>query len=543
MQFTHTQHGLANHLVTHGLLTPTIAENAIHSSHHEGITLVSYLVKKKILTSEFIKTSCQNAFGLNSFSIKNYDAAWLHNSPLTRALILQYRVIPLKKSHSTLEIGLSDPTDRHTIDAITFHTGYHIVPVIMDENEIDDFIQTYCVDTDTSKSMQLQLLNEIPIETNLHHEPDNTYHDEPLIKLVDTILNDAIQKRASDIHIEPYEESCRIRYRLHGILHEINKIPTSLAHRLSARLKIMAQLDISERRLPQDGRLQIQDIDIRINSCPTHFGEKIVLRLLNTSNVSLDIATLGFTHNQHALFLKKISQPHGMILVTGPTGCGKTVTLYSALHHLNVPEKNISTIENPIEIRLPGINQVNINSKIGLNFSTVLRALLRQDPDIIMVGEIRDHDTAVMAAQAAQTGHLVLSTLHTNSANDALSRLHSLGVDPYTISNSMILILSQRLIRVLCNHCKQPENAPQDAFFSKHQVTTLYRPLGCPHCLNGYTSRTAIYELMPFPYTPNEITGSLKQINHLTLKDAAMIKVMKGITSIDEINRVITSCD
>ncbi len=356
--------------------------------------------------------------------------------------------------------------------------------------------------------------------------------DEPLIKLVDQTIKNAILQEASDIHIEPFDHSCRIRYRRDGILHEVTQIPSHLAVRFITRLKVIAKLDITERRLPQDGRFQLYDVDIRMNTCPTLFGEKVVLRLLNANKIALDISTLGFSDEQKKLFIENITRPQGMIIITGPTGSGKTVTLYSALNYLNSIEKNISTVEDPIEIQLEGINQININSKIGLKFSTVLRTLLRQDPDIIMLGEIRDEETARIAIQAAQTGHLVLATLHTNSAIEAITRLRSIGISSHDIITSVSLIISQRLLRKLCHHCKLLENPHH----------------GCTQCLNGYQGRIGIYEFFPMTeyltelVLMNNITAFrhfMKDNGFSTLYESGMKLVRQGITSIDELKRVV----
>ncbi len=354
--------------------------------------------------------------------------------------------------------------------------------------------------------------------------------DVSLIQLVDQVIKNAIQLAASDIHIEPSASSYRVRYRRDGILHEVRQISADCAMRFITRLKVIAKLDIAERRLPQDGRFQLYDVDIRINTCPTLFGEKVVLRLLNANKISLNIANLGFSPEQEIMFLKNINRPQGMVLVTGPTGSGKTVTLYSALNYLNSIEKNISTAEDPIEIQLSGINQININTKIGLEFSTVLRTLLRQDPDVIMLGEIRDEETAKIAIQAAQTGHLVLATLHTNSAVEALTRFQAMGITPHEIITSISLIVSQRLLRKLCLHCKQIEDK------------------GCQHCLKGYWGRTGIYEFFPMTEKIGEfvllknIAGIRQQLREeglATLYESGVKLVQQGITSKVELNRVI----
>jgi type IV pilus assembly protein PilB len=377
-------------------------------------------------------------------------------------------------------------------------------------------------------------------------------YDESIIQHVDNLLAHALEKHASDIHIEPHETHCRVRYRQDGILYPVTDITAALATRLVTRLKVMAKLDIAERRLPQDGRFQLthaaNPIDIRINTCPTLFGEKVVLRLLNSQRLSLALDHLGLTDPQQRLFRHAIEAPQGLILVTGPTGSGKTVTLYSAIQHLNSTTKNISTVEDPVEIQLSGINQIQVNPKIGLSFSTLLRSLLRQDPDILMIGEIRDTETADIAIQAAQTGHLVLSTVHTNSAVDTLTRLQAMGIAVYPMINALTLIIAQRLVRKLCPRCKQPDHLTPE---SQHQngITAAFKPQGCPHCLHGYQGRIGIYELLPVTtaiadamlrgVSDAEIREQAKCEGFEELRQIAIQQVMQGVTSLAEINRVI----
>lgn len=374
--------------------------------------------------------------------------------------------------------------------------------------------------------------------------------DQPLIHYVNQLIKFAIQQSASDVHIEPYQQYCRIRYRCDGILFEMTQVSLELASRISMRLKIIANLDIAERRLPQDGRFKLYDIDIRINTCPTLHGEKIVLRLLNHQPSSLTINTLGFNAEQNEIFLRRLNQPHGMILVTGPTGSGKTTTLYTALHYLNSSERNISTIEDPIEIQLNGINQVNLQPKIGLDYLTTLRSFLRQDPDIIMLGEIRDADVADIAIQAAQTGHLILSTLHTNSAVESLVRLQSMGIAHYKIAGSLSLVIAQRLLRKLCNHCKtiDPHSEKILKNLNCPAEIPLFQANGCQQCLNGYQGRMAIYEMLEITHDIAEAILSnqvhffdqfAKRQGMKTLHQAGIEKVLLGLTSLTELNRVL----
>jgi type IV pilus assembly protein PilB len=400
----------------------------------------------------------------------------------------------------------------------------------------NDLIETFGSDTNGGSLLKEWSEHEPPLIRE-----NSSHYDEPLIKFVDHILFHALQKSASDIHIEPFENHCRIRYRLQGILYNITEINSTLASRLITRLKVMAQLNIAERRLPQDGHFQITQatvpVDVRLNSCPTLFGEKIVLRILDSRHLTLAVESLGFSSQQLTLFLTKISEPQGLILVTGPTGSGKTVTLYSALNYLNKPSKNISTVEDPVEIRLPGINQVNIHPKIGLDFATILRTFLRQDPDIIMLGEIRDAETAMIATQAAQTGHLVLSTVHTNNAIETLARLTTLGVT----ANNISLILAQRLLRILCDACKIPDKTST--------ASSIYQASGCPQCLNGYVGRTAVFEVLAITEELTELLANtsntqvmqnyLQHNGFINLQDAAFAMVCNGHTSINEMQRVL----
>lgn len=463
----------------------------------------------------------------------------ISNQPFERnvlniELVKRYRTIPLKIENGILHVAISDLDNNYVLSAITFHTGLNIHPIYLEEHELNNLINEYCNKSDFNETSENIARKESPkISQN-----STIFYDETLIESVNQIIDDAIKQSVSDIHIEPFATTCRIRYRCDGLLYEKMSLTNEFTMRIIMRLKVMAKLDITEHRFPQDGRFQYQSTDIRINSCPTLFGEKIVLRLLNTNKQCLHIHSLGFSDTQIKLYIEKISQPHGMIIVTGPTSSGKTLTLYSALNHLNQIEKNITTIEDPIEIQLSGINQMSTQSKISLDFVTLLRAILRQDPDIIMIGEIRDPETAAISIQAASTGHLVLCSLHTNSAAETIPRLISLGISPLHIASSVSLIIAQRLIRKLCPHCKQP-NPDQ----------TTYSAVGCQSCLNGYDGRTGIFELMPINKKMNECiltganTNSIKNVmledGHNLLYQSAYAKVLAGITSLDEINRIL----
>jgi type IV pilus assembly protein PilB len=543
--------GLASHLVYVGLLDSNAAMHALLQANQQQIEFITYLVQEKILSAKSILEVCAKNFNLPVANLKSYQPKELDKTLLNPEIIRRYRVLPLKKHNNQLHIALSDPTNRNTLSTITFYTNLQIVPFLAAEDELTDFIKEYLKEPLASKHLELSLLKELSLEEHSLNIQENAIHyDEPLIRFVDHIIQHALQQCASDIHIEPYGITCRVRYRQDGILQQIAEIPIQLAARLVTRLKVMAKLDIAERRLPQDGRFQSHHTDIRINTCPTLFGEKVVLRLLNSSNMSLAISDLGMTPKQEKIFLKHISQPQGLILVTGPTGSGKTVTLYSALHYLNLPEKNISTVEDPVEIQLKGINQVNINPKTNLTFASALKTFLRQDPDIIMVGEIRDTETANIAIQAAQTGHLVLSTLHTNSALESITRIQSMNIAAYNIANAITLIIAQRLIRKLCDYCKQEEYIPKNILIpnSDEILIKIYRAVGCQHCLSGYHGRIGIYEFLPINTALGQQilqqTSSLSLLQQAqregfqTLRSIGIENVLQGITSLSEINRV-----
>lgn len=522
--------GLVSYLVNDGILDAETARSVLHATSHQPITAIHYLIRSDILSSEKILEYCANKFELPKFDLRSMDVAFLKQSIIKPDFIRRYRVIPLKSDKSTLLLGITDPTDSAAISAIKFHTGLSLLFALISDTQLDEIINLYYRPNILYSQIETTLSKMMPIEDTTHklnpksdlNAESQQENDEPVISFVDSLIKDAIDKNISDIHIEPHDEHTRIRFRRDGALYEAATIPHQLSTRICMRLKIMASMNIAERRLPQDGRIQLQDnskIDIRINTCPTLHNEKIVLRILDTKKVNIEINTLGFTTAQKSIFLEKIIHPQGLILVTGPTGSGKTMTLYTALQHLNKIEKNICTIEDPIEIELSGINQVNINPKIGFNFATALHAFLRQDPDIIMVGEIRDLETANIAIQAAQTGHLVLSTLHTNSAIESFARLQAMGIATYNIMQSVILIIAQRLVRKLCEFCKQVDT-------SSHS----YQARGCEHCHHGYKGRVGIFEMV--------VNGS-EHVDDIKLWDAGLAMVNTGMTSYAEIERVV----
>jgi len=525
--------GLAYLLVQLKLLDETQAKQALQHSQQLSIPLPHYLVKNHLLDSETIAQCCAQSLGMLLYDLTQFDSTALTLNIVPKELMLRYHIIPLAQKNTFLHLGMTDPTDQTTIDRIAFHTGFTIIPVLVREKELMQLFETCFHQPSFLQQLEYALSNEFTHEEKTLTVNEKIVHyDEPVIQLVDYILKSALEKAASDIHIEPFEKESRIRYRKDSILYEITTLSTAVAIRLITRLKVMAKLDTAERRLPQDGHLRLHDTDIRISTCPMLFGEKIVLRIMYAENHFLDIHHLGLTQTQKKLFLEKIHQPQGLILVTGPTGSGKTVSLYAAIRELNTLAKNISTVEDPIEIRLHGINQVNIHPKIGLDFATVLRAFLRQDPDIIMVGEIRDKETADTAIQAAQTGHLVLSTLHTNSASETLTRLQSMGVEDYLIKHAITLIIAQRLIRKLCDHCKTLEMLPP-TLQQKYQIfEPVFHAASCEHCLHGYNGRTAIYEFLT-------VSAMHTQEKFPTLLTEGIEKVRRGETSLAEIYRVL----
>ena len=462
-------------------------------------------------------------------------------------------------------MGLSDPTRLDAIDAISFNAKLTVETVVVEEDKLKKMIENvYSGGTGLGDLGDVDLSGDVEGGTDDDEGTDVNAgggEDAPVVKFVNKMLIDAIRMGASDLHFEPYEKSYRVRFRVDGVLQVISRPPTQLAGKIAARLKVMSQMDISERRAPQDGRIKLKisktkAIDFRVNSCPTLFGEKLVLRILDPSSAMLGIDALGYEPDQKELFLEALDKPQGMLLITGPTGSGKTVSLYTGLNILNTPETNISTAEDPVEINLEGINQVNVNPKVGLTFASALKAFLRQDPDIVMVGEIRDLETAEIAIKAAQTGHMVLSTLHTNSAPETLTRLRNMGVASFNIATSVNLVIAQRLARRLCKSCKRPTNVPKQSLlemgFTEEDLANpdnvIYEPVGCSECREGYKGRVGIYEVMKIYPSISRII--MEDGNAIQIKDEAIkhgfrdlrrsgiMKVLQGTTSIQEMYRV-----
>ncbi|HEC29924.1 MAG TPA: type IV-A pilus assembly ATPase PilB [Gammaproteobacteria bacterium] len=559
--------GLARRLVQDGLLEEEKAENAITESRKSKTQLVSYLVEKKILNGQQIAEAASHEFGVPLLDINSIDleAASTFIKMVDERLIRKHRAVPLLKRGNRLFIAISDPTNLQALDEIKFNTGINTDAVVVVEEALNRILEKALeAKAEPMEGLLDEDLDNLSIEggDDIDHkddEEDSDIDDTPVVRFVNKVLLDAINKGASDIHFEAYEKSYRVRFRQDGILHEIASPPLNMASRVTARIKVMSRMDIAERRVPQDGRIKMnisktRAIDFRVNTCPTLFGEKIVLRILDSSAANLNIDVLGYEDHQKKLFMDAIHKPWGLVLVTGPTGSGKTVSLYTALSILNTADKNISTAEDPVEINLQGINQVHMNAKTGMNFSLALRAFLRQDPDIIMVGEIRDLETAEISIKAAQTGHLVLSTLHTNDAPQTLTRLINMGIPPFNIASAISLIIAQRLARKLCSQCKKEEKIPEGALlkegFKKEEIGTfkIYGPVGCDQCTNGYKGRVGVYQVMPVSEETGRIImegGNALQIADQAAKEgindlrrSGLNKVKEGITSLEEINRI-----
>lgn len=555
--------GLARRFVEDGLIEEQAAKDAFFQANNNKIPLITFLVQNNLAASRGLAYSAAMEFGIPVLDLSTFLTETTPEKLVDEKLVRKHNALPLFKRGNRLFIALSDPTNIQALDEIKFHTGLSTDAILVEEGKLKDAIDRY-VDANDMTMQGLEDSDLEDIDVTGGEEEDRgavnvaETEDAPIVKYVNKVLLDAIRGGASDIHFEPYEKTYRVRYRTDGILHEVSKPSIKLAPKISARVKIMAQLDISERRMPQDGRIKMKlsktkAIDFRVNTLPTLWGEKIVLRILDPSSAKLGIDALGYEDDQKQLYMEALAQPQGMILVTGPTGSGKTVSLYTGLNILNTPERNISTAEDPAEINLEGINQVNVNTKVGLTFAEALRSFLRQDPDVIMVGEIRDLDTASIAIKAAQTGHLVLSTLHTNSAAETLTRMMNMGVPAFNIATSVSLIIAQRLARRLCS-CKEPLDVPKDVLlkegFTEEQIETgftLYHPKGCDKCNGGYKGRVGIYEVVRITKAMSsmimeeassiELSEQAQKEGFRTLRQSALLKVIQGMTSLEEANR------
>ena len=554
--------GLAKQLVVAELLTETTAQKAYEQARRDKVSLVHHLVETKLLKSITLAEVASDQFGIPFLDLGTLDKETQPKGLVSEKLIRQHCALPLWRRGNKLFVGISDPTNHQAITDIQFSTGLTTEAILVEDDKLTIAIDKFFDGSagmgdlaDVDLGLEIEAVDESK-ETAIGGQDAD---DAPVVRFVNKMLMDAIRLGSSDLHFEPYEKIFRVRLRTDGILHEVAKPPIHLAGRIAARLKVMASLDISERRKPQDGRIKLRisknrAIDFRVNTLPTLWGEKIVMRILDPTTAQMGIDALGYEPEQKALYLEALRQPQGMILVTGPTGSGKTVSLYTGLNILNTVDINISTAEDPVEINLEGINQVNVNPRQGMDFSQALRAFLRQDPDVIMVGEIRDLETAEIAIKASQTGHMVLSTLHTNSAAETLTRLHHMGVAAFNIATAINLIIAQRLARKLCTHCKKPVEIPQETLiaegFPEAQIGSfqLYSPVGCEHCNSGYKGRVGIYEVVKSTPALERVImeeGNSIQISEQMRKDgfndlrtSGLMKAMQGVTSLEEINRV-----
>jgi type IV pilus assembly protein PilB len=564
--------GLAKRLVLDKLLNAEDAQDHLITSRRKGISFVSHLVRESVLDALTIATIASEEFGTPIYNLSVHNTAVIPKDLVDNKLVSKYQALPLCKRGSRLFLAMTDPTNLQALDDIKFNTGLTTDAVLVEADKLDAAIEKFLSSQeeslgDTLGGLDEEGLGDLDVENP--NEKDNAdtgaeVDEAPIVKFINKILLEAIRQGASDIHFEPYEKSYRIRFRTDGILTEIQKPPSNLATRLAARLKVMSQMDISERRVPQDGRIKLKisrskSIDFRVNTLPTLFGEKIVLRILDSASAKMGIDALGYEDEQKRLYMEALHQPQGMILVTGPTGSGKTVSLYTGLNILNTSERNISTAEDPVEINLEGVNQVQVNNRVGLTFAEALRSFLRQDPDIVMVGEIRDLETAEIGIKAAQTGHLVLSTLHTNSAAETLTRLLNMGVPTFNVATTVSLIIAQRLARRLCSQCRSPMDVLPDEVMQQEGLTEakigippsewqLYKANGCSKCIRGYKGRVGIYEVVKI--TPSisqlimeggnslDIAKQAKLEGFHNLRIAALRKVAMGMTSLEEANRV-----
>ena len=560
--------GIGQLLVLEKLLEKPKAIEYFKLAASEKISLLQYLVKNKILSAAQIAFTVAQSFGVPMIDLNCIDEENIPFALVNDKLIRRHTMVPLFSRGNNLYLATDDPSKQSSLKEIQFHTGLSTNAIVVETDKLmvmidhllsakeSEGLSEYVDDSSDLEGLEISADDEEAEADNGSSVTD----DAPIVKFVNKILLEAIKQGASDIHFEPYEREYRIRYRQDGILHEVANPPASLSARITSRIKVMSNLDISERRVPQDGGFKMKlsktrSIDFRVSTCPTAAGEKVVMRVLDAGAAKLGIEALGFNAIQRSQFIKAIERPQGMILVTGPTGSGKTVTLYTALNMLNTTEVNISTAEDPVEIKVPGINQVNINPKAGLTFSGALRSFLRQDPDIIMVGEIRDLETAEIAVKAAQTGHLVLSTLHTNSAAETLNRLVNMGIPTFNIASSVTIIVAQRLARKLCEHCKEARDDVThqgllELGFKESDLEdlVLYKAVGCSQCTGGYKGRVGLYEVMPMSKAIGQLVMSggnsldilkLAQAEGMyTIFDSGVEKIKEGVTTIEEVNRV-----
>lgn len=558
--------GIARRLVQDGALDEAAARRAMERATVEKTPLAAYLLDHKLTTPAALAAANSIEFGMPLVDALAIDPVQSAVSLVKEDLLRKHNVLPLFKRGGRLFVGTSDPTNNQALEELKFHTNLAVEPILVDAERIkkslDQWLEAAEAFNDELEDADgLENLDVGGTDDDLNNDTgvDANGDDKPIVRFVNKSLMDAIRRGASDVHFEPYETEYRVRYRIDGILKIAKKVPVKMHSRIAARIKVMAQLDIAEKRIPQDGRIKLnisksKQVDFRVSTLPTLFGEKIVLRILDGSAAKMGIEKLGYEPEQQKLFLDSIHKPYGMVLVTGPTGSGKTVSLYTALGILNDETRNISTVEDPVEIRLPGVNQVQQNAKRGMTFAAALRSFLRQDPDVIMVGEIRDLETAEIAVKAAQTGHMVLSTLHTNDAPQTIARMMNMGIAPYNITSSVNLVIAQRLVRRL-HDCKRPQHLPEHALLAEgftadeiHEGITVYEAVGCQDCTGGYKGRAGIYQVMPMTEEIQQIVlagGNVQELTEAALRSgvrdlrrSALDKVKQGITSLIEINRV-----
>ena len=561
--------GLARALVQNNLLQQADADAIIQQASGAGLTFIQQLVISKKLSAAQIAEFAAQMFGFPLMDLNVLDPGSVPHQLLDHKLMVGRRILPLYKRGNKLFVAMSDPTNIAALEEAKFQTSLAIDPIVVEDNKLGSYIEKTLESSGANlKNMTSDdiALDDIEAEPSVESSNAGTdissdVDDAPIVRYVQKVLLDAINGGASDIHMEPFEKFYRIRYRTDGVLHEVGQPPLAIKEKLASRIKVISGLDISEKRVPQDGRMKLRlsanrAIDFRVSTLPTLFGEKICMRILDPSSATLGIDALGYEPDQKEALLKAINRPYGMVLVTGPTGSGKTVSLYTCLNILNQPGINISTAEDPAEINLPGINQVNVNEKAGLTFAAALKAFLRQDPDIIMVGEIRDLETADISIKAAQTGHMVFSTLHTNDAPTTLTRMMNMGVAPFNIASSVIMITAQRLARRLCSACKKPVDIPREALlragFAEEDLDGSwkpYGPIGCDTCKgSGYKGRVGIYQVMPVSEemqriimnngTAIDIADQAQREGVRDLRQSGLLKIRQGMTSLEEVEAV-----
>ena len=563
MKGLHRQSSLLSALVRNELLNKDKAADVFADCQKQKTSIVSYLVNKTKVCPVKMAKVLSKSFGYSLVDIKSIDLQILPEGLRNEKLIQKHNALPLYLRGNILFVAVSDPTNIDALEEFQFNTAFSVEMVMADEKSLTDTIEKILKDENSAldiSDLDQSELGDLDVEDDKKDDDEGKGADDaPIVVYINKILLDAIKKGASDLHFEPFEHKFRIRFRVDGILTEVATPPVNLSSRMTARLKVMSKLDIAERRVPQDGRIKLaiskkKSIDFRVSTLPTMWGEKVVMRILDSSSAKLGIDILGYDDDQKQLYLDALSKPQGMILVTGPTGSGKTVSLYTGLNILNTEERNISTAEDPVEINLEGVNQVQINNRAGLDFASALKSFLRQDPDIVMVGEIRDLETAEIAIKAAQTGHLVLSTLHTNSAAETLTRLLNMGVPSYNVASSVSLIIAQRLARRLCNHCKVEDDISEQALiefgFEPTEVNELkiFKPVGCEECTKGYKGRVGIYEVMKISSATAsiimeggnslDIAKQAQSEGYNNLRQSALIKAKLGVTSLSEVSRV-----